>query len=195
MTLIPQVNLDDLSPESRAAYTALPHALGIHKILAHSKGSFLAGRQYSAALMGAVDLPLNVREIIVLVTAELDKGVYEWDQHLPLALKCGVTEEQVKAIQARDFSSAAFDERVRALVVFAADVVENVAASEANVKRALEHYTPSVLVDTILICGLYMTMSRITRTARVPTDPPVGALKNFAALDKKDGWTLVKKEA
>jgi alkylhydroperoxidase family enzyme len=189
MTLIPQVNVDDMNSETREAYNALAHPLGIHKILAQSKGSFKAGRQYTAALMGGVDLPPSVREIIVLVVAALDKGSYEWEQHVPLALKCGVTQEQVNAIKALDFSSAAFDERVKALVLFAADVVENVEASEENVKTALKYYPPNVVVDTILICGLYMTMSRITRTARVPKDLPVGALANFAALDKKTGKT------
>jgi alkylhydroperoxidase family enzyme len=184
-TLIPQVNPHELAPEVQQAYNKLPQALGIHKILAQSKSTFVIGREYSAALLGGIDLPVSTRELVILVVSELEGGTYVFNQHVPVALKAGVTEKQMQAIKSRNFDSLLFDPPVRALLTFTADVTENVEASEKNVREALKHYSPSVLVDTILIAGLYMTMDRITRTARVPEDPPKGGLANVGSVDRK----------
>ena len=38
----------------------------------------------------------------------------------------------------------------------------------------LREYTPREIVETILTCGFYMTMARLTETTRTDIDPPAG---------------------
>ena len=74
----------------------------------------------------------------------------------------------------RDFAAACFDAREQVLLAFAEDVIRNVAASEANVEAAKQHFSPQEIVEIILTCGFYMTMARLTETTRVEIDAPGG---------------------
>ena len=131
--------------------------------------------RFGGAILGRQKLGADLRELVILLVAKIEGGTYEWVQHVPIALACGCRQEQIDALEKADLAAACFDAREKVLLAFAEDVIRNVAASEANVEAAKEHFSPQEIVEIILTCGFYMTMARLTETTRVEIDAPGGA--------------------
>jgi 4-carboxymuconolactone decarboxylase len=115
-----------------------------------------------------------LRELVILLVAKLEGGEYEWVQHVPIGEALGCRKDQIAALEAGDLTAKSFDAREQALLQFSKEVIEDVRASEAVVKRAAEFFSPQEIVEIILTCGFYMTMARLTETTRTDIDPPSG---------------------
>jgi alkylhydroperoxidase family enzyme len=113
--------------------------------------------------------------LVILTVARVEGGTYEWVQHVPIAEAAGCRKDQIAALEAGRFDDAVFSAKERALLALAVDVIRNVKASEANVKSAQAHFSTQEIVEIILTCGFYMTMARLTETARVEVDAPAGS--------------------
>ena len=174
MPLLPDADIDALPPEAREAYDRLPTKLNIFRMWANAPECFRQGLRLGGAILGRQELAPNHRELLILVTAKIDGGAYEWAQHVPIALACGCTQEQIDALEKGNFAADCFDVRAKLLLAFAEDVIRNVAASEANVEAMKREFSTQEIVETILTCGFYMTLARLTETARVEIDASGG---------------------
>src|SRR4051812_42298315 len=67
----------------------LYRALGNHPKLA------AAWTEFSKVLRHATPPPRSLRELVILRGAQLMRWEYEWAQHLPMARKSGVRDEQI----------------------------------------------------------------------------------------------------
>jgi alkylhydroperoxidase family enzyme len=183
MTILPLADLDTLEPHVREAYEKVPGKLNIHRLWALAPETFIPGRRYSASVVKAPQLGPRNRQLVILVTAILEDGEYEWAQHEPVARKCGVTDEEIAAIEARRLDDPVFDESTRLLLAFVSELVLNAGAGEALVRKAQDHYTPGQLMEAILLCCLYMTVTRVARTAGLEPEAGTGALANVGQVD------------
>ncbi len=174
MPLIPFADTDALPDAAREAFEKLPRKLNIFRMWANAPDCFRQGLRFGGAILGRQKLAADLRELVILQVARIEGGTYEWVQHVPIALACGCRQEQIDALEKADFTAACFDAREKVLLAFAEDVIRNVAASEANVDAAKQHFSPQEIVEIILTCGFYMTMARLTETTRVEVDAPGG---------------------
>ena len=174
MPLVPFIDLDEASPETRETFGKLAAPLNIFRMMANAETCFAPTLRLGGAILSKQLLSADLRELVILLAAELEGGEYEWNQHVPIALACGCVQAQIDAVEARRFDDPAFDARTRALLVVAAQVIETVRADEDVVRAAQAHFTPREIVETILTCGFYMTMARLTETTRTDIDPPAG---------------------
>ena len=175
MPLVPYADVEALPQKAREAYERLPRKLNIFRMWANAPETFRAGLRLGGVILSKQKIAPDLRELVILLAANLTGGEYEWVQHVPIAESCGCTREQITAVERGDMSAACFDPRQSALLVFAKDVIENAKASEENVRKAAEHFSPQELVETILTAGFYMTLARLTETMRVDVDPPAGS--------------------
>lgn len=175
MPLVPYADIDALPEKARETFERLPHKLNIFRMRANAPETFRAGLRLGGVILSKQKLAPDLRELVILMAVKLTGGEYEWVQHVPIALACGCTREQIAAVETGDVRAGCFDARQAALLVFAEDVVENAKAVEENVREAANHFSPQELVETILTAGFYMTLARLTETMRVEIDPPAGA--------------------
>ncbi len=174
MALVPFADIDALPPKAKDYWDKLTAKLNIFRMLANADTMMEPALRFGGAILSKQQLGADLRELVILLVAELEGGEYEWNQHVPIGLRCGNTQAQINALAARRFDDPAFNAREKALVAFAKEVIEDVKASEESLAEAQKHFSPKEIVEIILTCGFYMTMARLTETTRTDIDPPAG---------------------
>ena len=143
----------------------LYRALGNHGPLA------AAWTEFANSIRHDSRTPRDLREIMILRTAQIARSEYEWAHHLRMARKAGVSEAKIAALAGwRD--SKEFDARERAAIalteaVMACNVTDEV---HAEVKK---HFSDAEFVELCLTAGFYAMVSRMLDALRVELDDDV----------------------
>ncbi|MDP1738431.1 MAG: carboxymuconolactone decarboxylase family protein [Caulobacter sp.] len=174
MALVPFADTDKLPPKAAEYWGKLTVKLNIFRMLANADTMMEPALRFGGAILSRQQLGADLRELVILLVAELEGGEYEWVQHVPIGLRCGCTQGQIDALATRRLDDPAFSAKEKALLAFAAEVIEKVKASEASLAEAQKHFSAKEIVEIILTCGFYMTMARLTETTRTDIDPPAG---------------------
>jgi alkylhydroperoxidase family enzyme len=174
MPLIPYADTDALPEAAREAFDRLPTKLNVFRMWANAPECFLQGLRLGGAILGHQKLEANLRELLILLTAKVERGTYEWEQHVPIALALGCPQEQVEALGKLQLDDSSFDAREQVMLAFAADVIRNVAAGEQNLEATKRFFSAQEIVEIILTCGFYMMLARLTETTGVEIDAPGG---------------------
>ncbi|MGH6871144.1 MAG: carboxymuconolactone decarboxylase family protein [Rhizomicrobium sp.] len=184
MPLIPFADIDALPEKAREAFDGLPRKLNIFRMWANAPACFVSGMRFGGNILSRQKLGADLRELVILTVARIEGGVYEWVQHVPNAQTAGCRMDQIAALETGRFDGAEFTAKETACLALAVDVIRNVKAGEANVKAAEAHFSAQEIVEIILTCGFYMTMARMTETARLEVDAPKGVAvpENFGRL-------------
>ena len=185
MALVPFADIDRLPPKARDYWDRLAVKLNIFRMLANADTLMEPALRFGGAILSRQELGADLRELVILLVAALEGGEYEWNQHVPIGLACGCTQAQIDALAARRFDDPAFSAKEKALVAFAAEVIEKVKSSEETLAEAQKHFSPKEIVEIILTCGFYMTMARLTETTRTDIDPAAGT-KVTDSLNRRD---------
>jgi alkylhydroperoxidase family enzyme len=183
---IPLVDPADLEGELLEASKGPSGKASFFRLMANAPTAYAAYRPFTQAIFAQLKLDPVDRELVVLATAELEDGTYEWAQHDKIARSMGITEAQIDAIRRRDYGSDVFSEAQSALLAFARQVVEDVRVDDATFERAHAHYSHRELVETIFTIGNYMLLARISEVARLPLDELTGIESLKAALAKAE---------
>lgn len=174
MPLIAYANMASAPQEVREAYARMPRKLNVMKMLANASSEFLPCMRLGGAILGRQKLRPEMRELVILTVSHLERGTYEWVQHVPIAEAAGVGKAKIEAIEAGTFDAPCFDGREQALLRFARQVIEDVRADEETVRTATRYFSPREIVEIIVTCGFYMMLARLTETTRTDIDPPAG---------------------
>lgn len=174
MARIPLVDPADAPEEVRAAFAMLPVHLNIFKAMAHATTNFVPLLRLGASILTEQQLDATLRELAILLAVKALGGRYEWVQHVPIALACGVTQEQVDALERGEVRAPCFDDRERRYLAFVVESIESTRASDAAFTAAAETFSPRELVETLLTIGFYQTMARLTECLDVDLDAPAG---------------------
>jgi len=112
--------------------------------------------------------PRVLREVMILRTAQIARSEYEWAQHLAMARKAGVREEQIAELV--DWrGSRQFDERERAALALteAVTACRMTDAVHAETKR---HFSDADYVELCLTAAAYAMVSRMLDALGVELD-------------------------
>jgi alkylhydroperoxidase family enzyme len=157
--------------------------LNLMRVLAHAEATAGPQLQLGGTILGKQMLGDIPRELLVLLTAKLEGGEYEWVQHVPIAKHVGISDEQIGALERLDLTSSLFNEAERSLLAFGRQVVEDVRVGGDVFEAMSRHFSHREIVESILTCGFYMTMARVTEALEVPIDAGVGS-SVFASVQK-----------
>jgi AhpD family alkylhydroperoxidase len=143
----------------------LYRALGNHPKLA------AAWTEFANSIRHDSRTPRKLRELMILRTAQLARSHYEWAQHLKMARKAGVSEQQIDELEAWR-ESRHFDARERAALALTEGVMAGDVTDEIY-RRAAEHFGPSEYVELCLTAAFYAMVSRMLDAMRVELDPDI----------------------
>jgi uncharacterized peroxidase-related enzyme len=144
---------DQVSENNQAIFDNLHKMIGfvpnLYAYYAHSEtalNDYLALQNRKSSLNG------KQREIINLVTSQINGCRYCQSAHSVFGKFSGLTEEQILEIRK---GSASFDPKLDALVQFTTSVVENRGRATVDAKEAFFNagYSQENLIDTIIIIG------------------------------------------
>ena len=175
MNRIPCVSPENLTPEQRDRYDNAPGGktnLGL--LLAHAKGMQPGINLAVQAMMTDIEVPPLERQICVLAVLHLDRGAYEWAQHLEVSKIMGIPSAKVEAIADDRFGDPVFNDREKALLAFTRQVVKTVRVDDFVFGAVASFYSPRQIVELIHVISLYMLFVRVSEVAELEIDTIIG---------------------
>jgi 4-carboxymuconolactone decarboxylase len=118
-------------------------------------------------------VPEALKELAILITARHWRQHYEWHVHAPLALRAGIPDTVVEAVQRGEPPHDASTE-ILAVYHFCNDLQEQRQVGDIHYQLALAVLGEAGVVDLCGICGYYSLLAMVMNAARtpVPGNPP-----------------------
>jgi alkylhydroperoxidase family enzyme len=125
--------------------------LTILKILANNPTMFRPFIMMANALVYKATLPVDVRETVVLWIAQHLKNTYEWSEHVPMAKRAGLNDEQIAGIREGDLSASTDDQRFA--VELTRQLLTDRAIAPDTWQGAVERWEVEGTMDLVLSIG------------------------------------------
>jgi 4-carboxymuconolactone decarboxylase len=175
---IPLAPLPD-SVAARVRETGAP-GVNLYRALAHAPRLLEAWIDFAWMLREHCDTPRQLRELVILRTAQCMLSQYEWNQHRLMAKEAGVDEHRVAELPMWR-TSPAFDDAERAALALTDALVEGSVPDEVNA-TVDAHYGPQARVELTLTAAFYCAVPRLLDALRVPVEA-----SNPAPASQEDG--------
>lgn len=147
--------------------------LNMHRTVANAPKIFKAYVDMAITLRTAAITPRADRELIILRTAQLGGGDYEFAQHRPMAISCGITVEQLDALKQWK-GSKLFSDKQRALLAYTDGMVSPLGVDDATFAALERFYNAQEIVELTVTSAFYGAVSQITRSLAVQLEPNAG---------------------
>jgi len=142
--------------------------LNLYKVAAHSPKVFLNLIRLGNSVIGRMELPPRLREIVILRVAKLTGSGYEWAQHTPVALEVGISQKQLDAIS--DWkSSSAFNNEERAVLIHRRGSPER-DGYRPDFNRLKNFFNEQTIVELTITIGYYGMLARLLVPLQVEVD-------------------------
>ncbi len=174
MARLPYVDPASAAPEVRDILARLPVQLNVFRMMAHAETCFRPLLQLGTTILGRQALAPALRELVILLVGKRSPAPYEWTQHVPIARAMGASEAQIEALERGALDAGCFDERERAALRAAAELLERPRLSDAAFAALERHFPPREIVELLLTVGYYMMIARLLESTAVDLDPPAG---------------------
>ncbi|KAJ5301909.1 hypothetical protein PENANT_c062G05543 [Penicillium antarcticum] len=182
--LVPYPNVDDLPPNLRDKLNILPFRRNIILTIANSHGLAphflgLIGACFDGTQRG---LPILEWQLIVLRTSTILKAKYEWDVNLPVAEVHNMPQEKIDnmgcpASVIHDTSQGPWTARDRVLLRMVDEQLATYTNEEKTIQDALELLGADMVVEVIIVIGIYALLARLMKGLRVDDDAEIPGLK------------------
>ena len=182
--LVPYPKVDDLPPSLRDKLNILPFRRNILLTIANSHGLAphllgLIGACFDGTQRG---LPTLEWQLIVLRTATNLKAKYEYDVNLPVAEVHNMPQEKIDNIASptsviQDTTQGPWTARDRVLLRLVDEQVATYKNEEKTVQDAVELLGTDMVVEVIIVIGIYALLARLIKGLRVDDDAEIPGLK------------------
>ena len=173
---LPLLEPKDMTPEQLESYENNPLSrTNMARLMGHAKTLAPAVTAFNVAMAASITVPPPEREIVTLAVLHLERGEYEWAQHLEVAKFMGIPQAKVDAIAHERFGAPVFTDRERALLAFTRQVVKTVRVDDGAFSAVAAFYDPRQIVETVLVISNYMMILRLSEVDELPVEGVVGA--------------------
>lgn len=121
---------------------------------------FRAWLRYSAQLMPFGQLPRRDTELVILRIAWQCHSAYEWHQHVPIALRVGLTPNEVAGVTLSPASNR-FTERQRTLLAVSDELLAKRAVSDATWCAVKATLGDREAIELCLLVGHYQGLATV----------------------------------
>lgn len=135
-------------------------------MVAHSSAAAREFIRYGDRLLFKADLDSRYRELAIIRISQLCNSSYEWAHHVPIALRAGLTPEQVKQMKGwRD--SDLFTKEDKVILAFTEEVMKDSRPSDETFAAAAEILDHIGLVELTLSIGHWSMVAKVLNTFEV----------------------------
>jgi alkylhydroperoxidase family enzyme len=121
------------------------------------------------SLLDRGPLSLREREIVIDRTCARNACEYEWGVHVAaFAEAAHLTSEQVRATVRDKADAACWSAAEQALIAAIDALHERATLSDAEFKALSAHYDEAQVIEIIMLCGFYRTVSYLANTLALP---------------------------
>ena len=180
MARVAYLQNDQVHPKVRDMFEKIEsngaQVVNLYRVLAHSPEICRAFIRFGNRILFKGAVPPRLREIVILLVSERTDAHYERTKHREIALGVGVPQAQVDAV--KNWSDAdAFDEKERAVLQYADEVIRDVRAAPQSFEALRQHFDEEAIVELTTVIAFYCMVSRILENLQVELEedggPPV----------------------
>lgn len=145
--------------------------LHLYQMLLHSPPLAEGWLGYLTAVRQKLSLPGDLRELVIMRVAQINGAPYEAQQHEPIALKEGVTPEQLAALPAWADSDA-FDAKEKAVLALCDTMTKQVQVPRETLLAVQAHLGDRQTVELAATIAAYNMVSRFLEALHIHGDDP-----------------------
>ena len=168
---------DTASPQTRELAERIVRERGsvlhLYAMLLHSGPVAEGWLRYLTAIRHECALPGGLRELVIMRVAQLNGAPYEAQQHAPIALREGMTQAQIDALE-QWAECGLFDESQRAVLAYCDAMTRTVHVPDdvfAAVRRVMDNRN---LVELTATIGAYNMVSRFLEAMQIDAQDELG---------------------
>jgi AhpD family alkylhydroperoxidase len=163
-----------ITPGSRPELAAIEAAilaergeiLLLYRVLLNSAPLAAGWEQMLTAVRNRSSLAADLRELVILRVAVLNRAPFEFDAHLPLARKAGIGEAKIAALHAKDIGDE-FTPLERAVLMLTDTMTRNVQVPDAQFEPLRQHFDARGLVELVATVAAYNMVSRFLEALNI----------------------------
>jgi 4-carboxymuconolactone decarboxylase len=173
---IPLRDLSQLTGED--AETAMKNRvngrdLNMFKVLMHHPDLARRWTVFAGHVLRKQTLPARARELLILRIGWLNQAGYEWAQHVVIAKREGISEQEIERI--KQGPKAGWEPLDAMLLQAVDDLFENSVISDAVWAALSAKYSTQQMIDLVFTVGQYNLVSWALNSFGVPLDDNVPA--------------------
>jgi AhpD family alkylhydroperoxidase len=171
MALLPYADLDTpaAQPLVQRIIAERGHVLHLYQMLLHSPPLAEGWLTYLSAVRQQLSLPGDLRELVIMRVAILNRAPYEADQHAPIALQEGVTQAQLDELT--DWAaSAQYSPLQRAALQLTDTMTRDVQVPEPVLAAARAVLGDRQTVELVATIAAYNMVSRFLEALHIHSD-------------------------
>jgi 4-carboxymuconolactone decarboxylase len=111
-------------------------------------------------------IPLRLKELAIITVGRVFGSDYEWFIHARRAVEFGIDADAVEDMRQNRIPTFPNDDETLVYEV-AKELAETRRLSDANYKRALDHFGEAAMVELSVLVGFYHTVSIVLNTFQV----------------------------
>ncbi len=170
----------------RQDFDRLQVKLNLFRMVANAGTLFPHWIRLGGAILGRMRLDARLRELVILRVSRLVRCDYEWTQHIDIAKGCGISDEQLAALDAGLCDAPGFDEVDRLVLRFTDEVVRDVRVSDATFAEAAQRFSAQEIVELLMTAGFYRMVAGVIEGAGVEIETPKGS-ELMGGLERRSG--------
>jgi AhpD family alkylhydroperoxidase len=152
----------------RATRTAPP---AIFTVLGRGRGLFWGWLHFAGRLMPGGRLPRRETELVILRVAHLRGCAYEFEHHVRLGARAGVTPADAERVRAGS-AAGGWTDHERLLLRAAEELLATRDLSDATWTELRSTYDERRVIELLLLVGHYDMLATTLMTLRLEPDPP-----------------------
>jgi alkylhydroperoxidase family enzyme len=166
---------DSAAAAERAGVIAQFSGLNVFRVLLHQPELAKAVADLLLSLLAGKHLDARLRELIIMRLGWATRSEYEWTQHWPIALRIGLSEDEVLAV--RDWRAATVLSEADRAVLEATDEVMAAGAISAETweRCAAVLDGPEALLELVGAIGCWRMIATLLRSLEVPLEAGITA--------------------
>lgn len=143
--------------------------LHLYQMLLHSPPIAEGWLNYLTAVRQKASLSGAIRELVIVRVAQINGAQYEADQHIPIALKEGVSQQQIDALENWRESSA-FSDAERRVLELTDQMTTKVQVDKQLVANLASDFNHQELVELVATVAAYNMVSRFLEAFGIHSD-------------------------
>ena len=143
--------------------------LHLYQMLLHSPAVAEGWLNYLTSIRQKSSLNAALRELIIIRVAFINGAEYEAAQHIPIAIKEGVSQEKVEALENWEGSDL-FDEQEKLVLLLTDQMTKNVQVDKQVILDLAKHFNDQEIVELVATAAAYNMVSRFLEALGIHSD-------------------------
>ena len=170
MARISFLGKEQVAPQMRERFQKMEEngfrILNLYKVVAHCPEVGLNFLRLGNAILFKGIIPPNLRELAILRVGNIYQARYEFTQHIPIALRTGLKQEQIDDLPNWECSGR-FNQQERDVLRYTDEVTKNIRVRDDTFAAVRSFLSEEGIVELTTTIGYYGMVCRLLETLQI----------------------------